>query len=42
MTRSDIKYISMDDQDIRHYLPDAKILTYSELTNIKKNRRFAT
>ena len=36
MNRNDVKRISMDDSDIRFYLPDAKILTYNELTNIKK------
>lgn len=36
MSRNDVQRISMDDIDIRFYLPDAKILTYSELTNIKK------
>ena len=36
MFRNDVKRISMGDDDIRYYLPDAKILTYSELSNIKK------
>jgi hypothetical protein len=36
MSRNDVKHMSMDDTDIRFYLPDVKILTYSELTNIKK------
>ena len=36
MSRNDVKRISMDDTDIRFYLPDVKILTYSELSNIKK------
>ena len=36
MSRNDVKRISMDDTDIRFYLPDARILTYSELSNIKK------
>jgi hypothetical protein len=26
----------MDDEDIRHYLPNAKLLTYNELSNYKK------
>ena len=30
-----IKYIAMDDTDIRHYLPKAKILTYDELSKVK-------
>ena len=36
MSRNDVKRISMDDGDIRYYLPDSKILTYSELSNYKK------
>ena len=36
MNRNDVIYQSMSDDDIRYYLPDAKILTYSELSNIKK------
>ena len=36
MNRNDVKRISMDDSDIRYYLPDSKILTYSELSNYKK------
>lgn len=32
---SNIKYISMDDTDIKHYLPTAKILTYNELAKFK-------
>ena len=36
MNRNDVKRISMGDDDLRYYLPDAKILTYSELSNIKK------
>ena len=36
MSRNDVKRISMDDSDIRFYLTDTIILTYSELTNIKK------
>ena len=36
MNRNDVKRISMDDTDIRYYLPDSKILTYSELSNYKK------
>ena len=30
-----IKYIAMDDADIRHYLPKAKILTYNQLAKVK-------
>ena len=30
-----LKYESLDDGDIRYYLPDAKILTYKELSKIK-------
>ena len=30
-----IKYIAMDDADIRHYLPRAKILTYNQLAKVK-------
>ena len=30
-----LKYESLDDSDIRYYLPDAKILTYKELSKIK-------
>ena len=30
---SEIKYESMDDQDIHYYLPDARILKYSEISN---------
>ena len=36
MNRNEVKRISMDDTDIRYYLPDSKILTYSELSNVKK------
>jgi hypothetical protein len=36
MNRNDVKYQSMGDDDIRHYLPDARILTYSELSNVRK------
>ena len=38
MNRNDVKYQSMSDDDIRYYLPDAKILIYrySELSNVKK------
>ena len=32
---NNIKYIAMDDSDIRHYLPKAKILTYEELSKVK-------
>ena len=39
MNRNEVKRISMDDSDIKFYLPDVKILTYSELSNYKKNRR---
>ena len=31
-----VKYCSMDDEDIRHYLPNAKLLTYNELSAYKK------
>ena len=30
-----LKYQSLDDGDIRFYLPDAKILTYNELAKVK-------
>ena len=30
-----IKYIAMDDTDIKHYLPRAKILTYNQLAKVK-------
>ena len=30
-----LKYESLDDSDIRYYLPDAKILTYKELAKVK-------
>jgi hypothetical protein len=30
-----IKYIAMDDADIRHYLPKARILTYNQLSKVK-------
>ena len=36
MNGNDVKYQSMGDDDIRYYLPDSKILTYSELSNYKK------
>ena len=36
MNRNEVKRISMDDSDIKFYLPDVKILTYSELSNYKK------
>ena len=36
MSRNDVKRISMDDSDIKYYLPDGRILTYSELSNYKK------
>jgi hypothetical protein len=32
---NDIKYESMDDSDIKYYLPKAKILTYNKLKNYK-------
>lgn len=32
---NNIKYIAMDDSDIRHYLPKAKIITYDELSKVK-------
>ena len=32
---NNIKYIAMDDTDIKHYLPRAKILTYDELSKVK-------
>ena len=32
---SQIKYCSMEDKDIRHYLPNAKIITYDELSNLQ-------
>ena len=32
---SDIKYQSMDDDDIRFYLKDARILKYTDLTKVK-------
>jgi hypothetical protein len=31
----ELKYTSMDDEDVRHYLPDARILKYDELANYK-------
>ena len=31
----ELKYISLDDDDVRHYLPDARILKYSELSKFK-------
>ena len=31
-----VKYCSMDDEDFRHYLPNAKLLTYTELSEYKK------
>jgi hypothetical protein len=30
-----IKYIAMDDTDIKYYLPKAKILTYNQLAKVK-------
>ena len=30
-----IKYIAMDDADIKFYLPRAKILTYNQLAKVK-------
>ena len=35
MNSNNIKYIAMDDTDIRHYLPKAKIITYDELSKVK-------
>ena len=35
MQMSHIKYCSMEDKDIRHYLPNAKIITYDELSNLQ-------
>ena len=32
---NNLKYMSMDDTDIKHYLPRAKILTYNQLANVK-------
>ena len=32
---SHIKYHPMDDKDIRHYLPNARIMTYNELSEIE-------
>ena len=32
---NNLKYMSMDDTDIKHYLPKAKILTYNQLANVK-------
>ena len=32
---NNIKYESMDDDDIRFYLKDARILKYTELSNVK-------
>ena len=32
---SNIKFVAMDDADIRHYLPRAKIITYDELSKVK-------
>ena len=35
MSRNDVKYISIDDSDIRYYLPDARIMNeLSEIQNI--------
>ena len=31
----DLKYEAMDDDDVRHYLPDARILKYNELVKYK-------
>ena len=31
----ELKYISLDDDDVRHYLPDARILKYNELVKYK-------
>ena len=35
MNSNNIKYVAMDDADIRHYLPRAKILTYNQLSKVK-------
>ena len=35
MQMSHIKYCSMDDEDIHHYLPNAKLLTYNDLANVE-------
>ena len=32
---NNIKYIAMDDTDIKFYLPKAKIITYDELSKVK-------
>ena len=32
---NNIKYIAMDDTDIKYYLPKATIITYDELSKIK-------
>ena len=32
---NNIKYIAMDDTDIKYYLPKAKILTYNQLAKVK-------
>ena len=32
---NNIKYESMDDDDIRFYLKDARILKYTDLANVK-------
>ena len=31
----ELKYVSLDDDDVRHYLPDARILKYNELSKYK-------
>ena len=35
MNSNNLKYCSMDDTAIRHYLPKAKIVTYNELSKVK-------
>lgn len=35
MSSNNLKFISMDDDDIKYYLPDAKLLMYKELSKIK-------
>ena len=33
---SEIKFLSMSDEDIRYYLPNARLVLYNELKNKKK------
>ena len=35
MNSNNIKYVAMDDTDIKFYLPRAKILTYDQLSKVK-------